>query len=387
MFCPCCGQDLGTIYMFCGSCGSNVQFLAEYADNRSASDIPTNEDLIQGYFNHGYSNAEILDFLASKHNVHMSLCCLKRKLKSMSLSRQKDYSPLATVRAAIQEELKGPGQLYGYRSMWQTLRLKYSLTVKRDDVMTLMRETDPQGIQLRASRKFVKRVYSSDGPNHVWHVDGYDKLKPYGFGISGCIDGYSRRVLWLKCGASNNDPVVIAQNYLNCLSECGIIPMRLRTDCGTENGRMVAIHCTLRSSHTDDYAGAASHLYGSSTANQRIESWWSYFRKQRSQFWMDLLNDMRERNLFNGSHEHTCLLRFVFMDVLQNDLDECREKWNTHTIRPVKLSRCPSGLVELTAGFQFHWTNCGHLRVRQHTVHVGIIISSHTLRISIGKVV
>ena len=29
------------------------------------------------------------------------------------------------------------------------------------------------------------------GPNWVWHLnlDGYDKLKPYGFPIHGCIDG------------------------------------------------------------------------------------------------------------------------------------------------------------------------------------------------------
>ena len=26
-------------------------------------------------------------------------------------------------------------------------------------------------------------------PNEVWHCDGYDKLKPYGFAIQGCIDG------------------------------------------------------------------------------------------------------------------------------------------------------------------------------------------------------
>ena len=24
----------------------------------------------------------------------------------------------------------------------------------------------------------------------MWHVDGYDKLKPFGFPIHGCIDGY-----------------------------------------------------------------------------------------------------------------------------------------------------------------------------------------------------
>ncbi|XP_032413133.1 uncharacterized protein LOC116716388 isoform X2 [Xiphophorus hellerii] len=211
--------------------------------------------------------------------------------------------------------------------MWQTLRQKYCLTVRRDDVMALMAELDPSGVQLRARRRFIRRVYSSCGPNYVWHADGYDKLKPYGLAISGCIDGYSRKVLWLVCQASNNDPGVIAQNYVQCVSEFEKIPMRLRTDCGTENGTMVAMHCTLRSSHTDDFAGAASHMYGSSTANQRIESWWSYFRKQRSQFWMDLMNDLKERHLFNGSHDHTCLVRFVFMDMLQRDLDECKDRF------------------------------------------------------------
>lgn len=27
------------------------------------------------------------------------------------------------------------------------------------------------------------------GPDFVWHLDGYDKLKPYGFAIHGYIDG------------------------------------------------------------------------------------------------------------------------------------------------------------------------------------------------------
>ncbi|MEQ2236130.1 hypothetical protein ILYODFUR_009307 [Ilyodon furcidens] len=84
--------------------------------------------------------------------------------------------------------------------------------------------------------------------------------------------------------------------------------MRLRTDCGTENGLMAALPCCLRSLHTDEFAGAKSHMYGTSTSNQRIESWWSYFRKQRSQFCMDLFNDLRERHLFNGSRQHISLV-------------------------------------------------------------------------------
>ena len=37
--------------------------------------------------------------------------------------------------------------------------------------------------------KYVRTVYMQ-GPNFIWHVDSYDKLKPFGFPINGCIDGY-----------------------------------------------------------------------------------------------------------------------------------------------------------------------------------------------------
>ncbi|XP_019218225.1 uncharacterized protein LOC109203261 [Oreochromis niloticus] len=149
--------------------------------------------------------------------------------------------------------------------------------------------------------------------------------------------------MWLVCGATNNNPAVIAHNYINCVKSLGAIPMRLRTDFGTENGTMAAIQCTLRHAHTDYYAGSSSHSYGSSTGNQRIESWWSYFRRGRSQFWMDFFGDLRDSGNFNGSHELQCLLRFCFTGVLQKDLDECKDLWNKHRIRPSRLASCPGG--------------------------------------------
>ncbi|KAI7789248.1 hypothetical protein IRJ41_004186 [Triplophysa rosa] len=229
--------------------------------------------------------------------------------------------------------------------MCQTLREKYLLTVTRDDVMHTLRRLNPSGVHLRQRHKFVRRGYFTAGPNQVWHVDGYDKLKPFGIAISGCIDGFSRKVMWLCSGSSNNDPGIIAQYYVKCVSDFGL-PARLRTDCGTENGTMAAIHCALRAEHTDDFAGAQSHMYGTSTANQRIESWWSFFRKQRTKFWIELFSDLRERHLFNGSHEHKCLLRYVFLGILQKDFDDYRKLWNNHTIRPVRQSLCPSGKPE-----------------------------------------
>lgn len=165
----------------------------------------------------------------------MSLRTLKKKLNRLSLYKRKNYSPLDIVRTAIIDELNGSGQHYGYRTMCQTLRQKHNLTVRRQDVMLMMADLDPLGIEQRSRRRFVRRVYHSLGPNHVWHIDGYDKLKPYGMAISGCIDGYSRKVMWLDCGASNNNPDIIASYYLQCATQFGVIPKLLRTDCGTEN--------------------------------------------------------------------------------------------------------------------------------------------------------
>ena len=40
-----------------------------------------------------------------------------------------------------------------------------------------------------------RRSYTNPGTNFAWHIDGYDKLKPYGFPIHGGVDSLSRRVV------------------------------------------------------------------------------------------------------------------------------------------------------------------------------------------------
>uniref|UniRef100_A0A096LQX8 Integrase core domain-containing protein n=1 Tax=Poecilia formosa TaxID=48698 RepID=A0A096LQX8_POEFO len=222
----------------------------------------------------------ILDMLRTNHDVSLSMRSLKSHLKE-GLHRRGNYSPLPEVRRAIMTELRGPGQLFGYWTMWQVLKQKHNLRVKRDVVMRLRETAVEEELEDRQRRKNLRKSYHYMGPNYIWHVDGYDKLKPFGLAISGCIDGFSRRMMWLVCGSTNNNPSIIAQHYINCVKSLGVIPMRLRTDPGTENGTVAAIQCTLRHAHTDYYAGSSSHSYGSSTGNQRIESWWSFFRRGR----------------------------------------------------------------------------------------------------------
>ena len=102
---------------------------------------------------------------------------------------------------------------------------------------------------------------------------GYDKLKAFGFPIHGGIDGYSRKILWLKVTRSNNLPSVPAQYYVDCIKEGDGCPILLHTDCGTENGIMAAAQCFFHQEGGDPYAGDRAHRYGSSPKNQRIENW------------------------------------------------------------------------------------------------------------------
>lgn len=51
----------------------------------------------------------------------------------------------------------------------------------------------------------------------MWYLDGYDKLKLFGFAIYGVIDGYSRRILWLNVGFFNNDLRLIVSYYFFCV--------------------------------------------------------------------------------------------------------------------------------------------------------------------------
>ena len=98
------------------------------------------------------------------------------------------------MREEVRAILDGPGCIPGYRHVWHTLRLR-GYQVPRIVVQLLVRELDPKGCEMRRQHKLKRRVYRNPRPNAVWHADGYDKLKPYGFAIHGCIDGWSRKLL------------------------------------------------------------------------------------------------------------------------------------------------------------------------------------------------
>ena len=152
-----------------------------------------------------------------------------------------------------------------YRTLWHTLELE-GFRVPRIVVQEIIRELDPEGTGLRKSRCIKRRQYHNPGPNYAWHLHGYDKLKPWGFPIHGCIDGFSRHIMWLEVAGSNNLPEYPAMYYVEAVKDLGGCPVEVVTNLGTENGLLASIQSYFRQ-NPDAHRYAPSFNW--------IEGWWS----------------------------------------------------------------------------------------------------------------
>ena len=157
--------------------------------------------------------------------------------------------------------------------MHQALTRK-RFAVDKDSVRLALKELDPEGVALRSRHKLRRRKYYAKGPNDIWHLDGNDKLKPYGFSIHGCIDGFSRKMVWLQLSLSNKNPSEIAYYYINTVLKVGGVLRRMRADRGVENTTVASIQRLLRRNKSHQNC---SFIFGKSIANHQIEAWWPYF--------------------------------------------------------------------------------------------------------------
>eukprot|EP00731_Ephydatia_muelleri_P004243 Em0002g419a len=289
--------------------------------------------------------AIILSYLRLLHRVAVGATWLKKRMAELGLRRRLcSQTPIALVFAAIKIEIQTSNGLLGYRAMWRLLETKYGFSVQRSTVMMLLAIADPNGTAQRKQHKLQRRIYQNKGPNWCWHMDGYDKLKPFGFPIHACIDGFSRKILWLEVATTNNDPYVVAHFYLRAVLKLAGCPTLVRADCGTENVVAALCQMVLRHEHPDTNAGKYSFLFGSSIRNSRIESWWSQLRKSRNDWWINFFKTLVSDRLYDPDNllqRH--IAGFVFLPLLRKELDEFKKRWNRHKIRNNRLASCPNG--------------------------------------------
>ena len=257
-------------------------------------------DLIKSYFQLGFNYLDIVSFLVLYHNTNISLRQVKRILKKLNLSRRRHKDDIQVITELVERELCGTGRDLGYRSMHEKLLKIHHAVTDRETVRLILQHLDPDGVQFRRQRRLRRRTYRVPGPNYLWHIDGWDKLKAYGFCIHGCIDGYARQIIWLEAAATNNDPYVVCRYFADRVKELQAVPKIVRADHGTENVNVELMQRFLRSAHEDNRALLdTTFLYGKSTANQRIESWWSRIRQNGMNTWISHFKEMTDTGIID----------------------------------------------------------------------------------------
>ena len=105
-----------------------------------------------------------------------------------------------------------------------------------------------------------------------------------------CIDGFSRKLIWLKVVSSYKNPDVIAHYYLDDLPELGGVPHIIKAHDGTKHALIEPLHIYLLSINEEE---GIENAFSITTflQSQRIEAYWSILQRDRLGWWKRFLED------------------------------------------------------------------------------------------------
>jgi hypothetical protein len=161
----------------------------------------------------------------------------------------------------------------------------------RNELFNIVKELDPVGLHNRTQRLDRRRGdYIVPGPDFCWSVDGYCKLEVYGIQIYAGIDAYSRCVIWIYVGVSARTMVSVLKQLATTVRKRKLVPHLIRSDMGKETIMAADFQyqhaCKVRQTEeNEDCAFNTTWIYGTSTLNQRIESWWQQISRARLHSW------------------------------------------------------------------------------------------------------
>ena len=205
------------------------------------------------------------------------------------------------------------------------------IRVTRSSIRDSIHRVDHDGAEARKRGRLHRRVYNVKGPNHLWHIDTNHKLVRWSFIIVGCIDGYSRLPVVIKC-TNNNKAITILNCFLKAVDSYGL-PSRVRSDKGLEN--------VLEADYMVEKMGTnrGSMITGKSTHNQRIERLWRDVYEGVLSLFYQMFYFMEDSEILDPMNDiHIAALHYVYLPKINEKLLIWQHAWSRHRMRTTKSS-------------------------------------------------
>ena len=302
------------------------------------------------------------DQIAIQLQENYSLATTPQQVKSLRLKqgwrRLERSSEQATTRRAettnfIAQLLReGNIRQYGRRQLLTHLSRKYGYRASSRDISYALRAIPSSSAAVDSRLPGMKRKrrlnYETKGPNWLWCVDGHDKLSSYGIEIYGCVDAYSRKIIWWYVGLSNRTGISVCRQYLNTIKVVGRCPNFIRSDCGSETTLMASCHYDLYWQSCLDHGVPDEELnnltlydcyrYGKSTRNIRIEAMWNQMIMSITESWICYFSWLKSQGLYRGDEKgfptDKVILLYILLPIVQKEIFEWVADHNANPIRP-----------------------------------------------------
>lgn len=162
------------------------------------------------------------------------------------------------------------------------------------------------------------RYYSEDveSGSELEHSDEQYSTdeEEWGIVIHGCIDGFSRKLIYCEV-SDNNKGRQVKEYFIAAIRREGY-PCAIRVDYGVENRASARVQWALR------HLSEGAVLTGSSTRNTRIERTWRDITERVSKFYIEYLDHLSGFGVGPDFQIDRWLVHYLLVPRMKEDLSE-----------------------------------------------------------------